>query len=113
MKVMKAREWLLAYLASVNDDVGSNTLGAKFLFVISEQLDGLIVFEGALVVPHGRIDAGERDVLIRVLTQQTQESHLNDAHRLVRYFGGSSHLRVPFQFITRLAPGNVGHLGRL
>ena len=90
MKVMKAREWLLAYLASVNDDVGSNTLGAKFLFVISEQLDGLIVFEGALVVPHGRIDAGERDVLIRVLTQQTQESHLNDAHRLVRYLPGAN-----------------------
>ena len=85
MKVMKPREWLLAYLASVNDDVGSNTLGAEFLFVISEQFDGLIVLEGALVVPHRRVDASERDVLISVLTQQTQESHLNDAHRFVRY----------------------------
>jgi len=100
-------------LASVDDNVGPDTLGAEFLLVVSQQFDGLVVVKRALVVPHGGIDARERDVLIGRLTQQTQESHLNDTDRFVCDFGGASHFRVPNRFGAGLAPRNVGHLGRL
>ncbi len=54
------------------------------MFIVAEKLDGLVVVEGTLVVPGSRVDAGEREVLVRLLAQQAQESHLHRAHRFVR-----------------------------
>jgi len=103
----------LAILASVDDNVGSESLGAEFLFIVAEKLDGLVVVEGTLVVPGSRVDAGEREVLVPLLAQQAQESHLHRAHRFVRNLGSTAHVGVPVFFAGFLTPGNVGHLGRL
>ena len=73
------------YLAAVKYDVGSDTFGAELLLVVTQQFDGLVVIEGTLVVPRSRVDARKGEVLVRLLTEQPQEGHLNDADRFVRH----------------------------
>lgn len=74
----------------------------------------LIVIKGTLIVPCGRVDTGEGEILMSLLTQQAQEGHLDHAHRFVRHFGSAAHVRVPLFFAADLlAPRNVGHFGRL
>ena len=45
----------------------------------------LFVVEGTLIVPSCRIDTSKCKVLVGLLTQQTQEGHLDHAHSLVRH----------------------------
>lgn len=72
------------YLATVQDDVGSDSLGAKLLLVVTQEFDGLVVVERPLVVPSRRVYAGHREVLVGVLAEEAEEGHLNHADRFVR-----------------------------
>ena len=102
-----------AYLATVENDVGPHSFGAKFLLVVAQQFDGLVVVESSLVVPSCRVDARQREILIGLLAEEAEEGHLDDAHRFVGDFGRSSHVRVPIFFAALFAPRDVGHLGGL
>lgn len=75
----------LPILATVEDDVRSDALGTKLLLIVTEKFDSLIVVESTLIVPSSRIDARECKVLIGLLTEEPEESHLNDADRFVRH----------------------------
>ena len=59
--------------------------GRELLLVVSEERDAFLVVPRERVVPRDGIYASVGEVLTGGAAQQSQEAHLDRAHRVVRY----------------------------
>ena len=64
----------MLHLASVEKNVWFVVLDGELLLVVPLQLDGVGVAGGARVVPSSGVEAGVREVLVRVLTHQSNKN---------------------------------------
>ena len=93
--------------APVQQDVGLVVQGSELLLVVSLELDGVVVIASPGVEPGGGVDAGVGEVLVGLLTEQSQEGQLDWTERIVADAEASSESGVPA--LSALPPGDVGH----
>ena len=93
--------------APVQQDVGLVVQGSELLLVVSLELDSVVVVTSPGVEPGGGVDAGVGEVLVGLLTEQSQEGQLDWTERIVADAEASSESGVPA--LSALPPGDVGH----